>query len=116
MKLSEITVKKKETNELVTRIFEDEEGIKEITSDDYEIELKGDGWIPVEERMPEDTDGDFYQSVITTLLNGRVAPGVYRNFDDEWWVEDESGEKKYMLSYEVIAWMPLPEPYRGKEK
>lgn len=28
MNLSEITVKKKETNELVTRIFEDEEGIK----------------------------------------------------------------------------------------
>lgn len=41
MNVNEITVKKKETNELVTRIFEDEEGIKEITSDDYIVEVKG---------------------------------------------------------------------------
>lgn len=53
MNVNEITVKKKETNELVTRIFEDEEGIKEITSDDYIVEIKENGWIPVEERMPD---------------------------------------------------------------
>lgn len=116
MNVSEITVKKKESNELVTRIFEDEEGIKEITSDDYIVEVEDNGWIPVEERLPEDTNGDFYQSVIVTLSNGRVASGVYRNYDDEWWVEDESGEKKYMRSNEIIAWMPLPEPYQGEEK
>lgn len=87
-------------------------GIKEITSDDYIVEVEDNGWIPVEERLPEDTNGDFYQSVIVTLSNGRVASGVYRNYDDEWWVEDESGKKKYMRSNEIIAWMPLPEPSR----
>lgn len=50
MNLSEITVKKKETNELVTRIFEDEEGIKEITSDDYIVEVKENGLIPVNKK------------------------------------------------------------------
>lgn len=52
MNLSEITVKKKETNELVTRIFEDEEGIKEITSDDYIVEVKGNRWIPIKKKTP----------------------------------------------------------------
>ena len=72
---------------------------------------KVDEWIPVEERLPEDTEEDYYQTVIVTLLNGRVAPGVYKNHEDEWVVEDETGANEYMFHDEVIAWMPLPEPY-----
>lgn len=71
-----------------------------------------DDWIPVEDRLPEDTDEDYYQSVIVTLLDGRVAPGVYREQDEEWWVEDEEGIKEYTLNQDVIAWCPMPEPYR----
>ena len=33
----EITVIRKSDNSVITRIFEDEEGIKEITDDDYEV-------------------------------------------------------------------------------
>ena len=72
-----------------------------------------DGWIPVEERLPEDrSDSDYYESVIVTLLGGRCASGVYRNGDKEWWVEAENGEKKYTFESDVIAWRPLPESYR----
>lgn len=72
-----------------------------------------DGWIPVEKRLPEDnSDSDYYESVIVTLLDGRCAPGVYRNGDKEWWVEAEDGEKKYTFESDVIAWCPLPESYR----
>lgn len=70
-------------------------------------------WIPVEERLPEDNpDSDYYESVIVTLLDGRCAPGVYRNGDKEWWVEAEDGGKKYTFESDVIAWRPLPEPYK----
>ena len=40
MEIKEITVSKKSDGTLVTRIFQDEEGIKQITSDDYEVEVK----------------------------------------------------------------------------
>lgn len=74
--------------------------------------MENDGWIPVEKGLPEENDGDYYDTVIVTLSNGRVAPAVYRNYNDEWWVENEDGKKAYTHSNEVIAWQPLPEPYR----
>lgn len=40
MEIEEITVYKKSDDTLITRIFQDEEGIKQITSDDYEVEIK----------------------------------------------------------------------------
>lgn len=75
-----------------------------------------DGWIPVESGLPEDkADSDYYESVIVTLLNGRVSPGVYRNNEKEWWVEGENGSKEYVCENRVIAWKPLPQPYQQKE-
>lgn len=40
MEIKEITVFKKSDKSLVTKIFEDEEGIKQITSDDVEVDIK----------------------------------------------------------------------------
>lgn len=40
MEITEITVYRKGTGELITRIFEDGEVIKEITSDEYEVDIK----------------------------------------------------------------------------
>ena len=42
-----------------------------------------DGWIPVEERLPEDTKSDFYNAVNVILSNGSVTHGCYRNADGE---------------------------------
>lgn len=135
MNLSEITVKKKETNELVTRIFEDEEGIKEITSDDYIVEVKENKWIPVEERMPEEHDSVFAKYKGTS----RWLPGMFEKCSDEvevtykltndaaeekrivrtshtndgkWSIEKELG----FFDEKVIAWRTLGEPYQGEEK
>ena len=44
-----------------------------------------DGWIPVEKRLPEDTESAFYEAVNVTMKNGRVTHGCYRNEDEEWW-------------------------------
>lgn len=70
-----------------------------------------DGWIPVEDRLPEDNVTDFYDLVMVTMVNGRVSYGFYRNADEEWWVASKDGEFEYVPRNEVIAWRPLPEPY-----
>ena len=74
-----------------------------------------DGWIPVDEGVPEESEEDYYDSVIVTLSDGTVRPGVYRNREDEWWVENEEGVKTYRFSNEVIAWRPLPESYNPEK-
>lgn len=40
MEIREITVFNKMTSDLVTKIFEDSEGVKQITSDEYEVIVK----------------------------------------------------------------------------
>ena len=73
-------------------------------------------WIPYEEKLPEYNPlSEYYESVIVTLDDGRVVDGCYRNKDKEWWVDDEDGEH-YSINAtgHVIAWMPLPEPFKEK--
>lgn len=66
------------------------------------------GWIPVKERLPEvqedleDDDCPEFNVMIDSL--GIVSTLRYSP-DGSWF--DGSGEV-----YEVIAWQPLPEPYR----
>lgn len=72
-------------------------------------------WILCSERLPEyNKMSEYYDSVIVTLDNGRVSEGCYINVDKEWWVDAEDGEHYSINATEhVIAWMPLPEPYKG---
>ena len=70
-------------------------------------------WIPVTERLPETTD-----AVLTTyIVNGDrsrryVEESSYYGNDESW----GSPWDEYRIAgtrIEVIAWMPLPEPYKG---
>ena len=71
-----------------------------------------DGWIPVEERLPEvdeDTeetieDDDCPEYLVT--IRGASESTVLKYSPDGAWF-DENG-----YVYDVIAWQPLPEPYR----
>ncbi len=54
-------------------------------------------WIPVGERLPEDG-----VKVLVTLNGGLVITTRYSNNRWDLWADDE-----------VIAWQPLPEPYKG---
>ena len=73
-------------------------------------------WIPCSERLPEvDKTSEYYDAVNVTLDDGRVVNGCYVNIDKEWWVDAEDGEKHSInATGHVLAWMPLPEPYREK--
>lgn len=87
---------------------------------------KAGEWIPVAERLPEEHDSVFAKfkgtsrwnsgmykkmsdTVMTTveLEDGTRKVLSTRTFDGKWSLENATIIKK-----KVIAWMPLPEPYR----
>ena len=62
-------------------------------------------WIPVSERLP-DKDG-FYIATLDGKIVGDDRPfSGLAEFEDWTWVDDEEDYKC------VIAWQPLPEPYK----
>ena len=64
-------------------------------------EIRKDGWIPVEERMPED---GTYLCTFTGDLIGQEEPFTGMcGIENGIWDEPDC----------VIAWQPLPEPYEG---
>lgn len=71
-------------------------------------------WIPVSERLPEEGNG-YYPINMVTFDTGEVCIGVYRHDNKEWWTRTNEGKTLYGTDHVVIAWMPLPEPYRESE-
>lgn len=71
-------------------------------------------WIPISEKLP-DTHDDM---LVTDGEN--MAVGSYRDDADAWenynfgWLENLSEPPHGIKT--VIAWMPLPEPYRGRSR
>lgn len=82
------------------------------------------GWIPVEERLPEDDDMRFYMCIVENheedlpmfcQYDSEYGFGFWQDIydsvtlgfvDTEFKTNDELGYEK------VIAWQPLPEPYK----
>ena len=80
----------------------------------HKDEMNNDGWIPVEERLPEEKINpitkDFYVYPVT-FESGGVRDIRYYPFGmGHWWKATE------IMDEYVKAWMPIPEPYRPKEK
>lgn len=68
------------------------------------------GWIPVEERLPED---DKY--ILVSFENFTVADIARYETDEEGGAFYPGDEDKSYVSYGLFvnAWMPLPEPYKS---
>lgn len=70
-------------------------------------------WIPVSEKLPEENDGKYYPMLNVSTSYGAVKWGFYRVRDKEWYIYSEMhGELIKAEDKEVIAWQPLPEPYK----
>ena len=61
-----------------------------------------DGWIPVEERVPEE---EGYK-VIVCSKKGNIDTGIYSPYTKQWFIGNISA-----LGKDIIAWRPLPESY-----
>lgn len=64
-------------------------------------------WIPVSE--PPSEDGDY---LVTYRWIGTYSCEAYREIGIDEWRKGEWVEKP--TTYEVLAWIPLPEPYKGE--
>ena len=65
-------------------------------------------WIPCSERLPEESGRYLISALDGVGRRTTVAP--YQPRYKAWTM---TGRMAY---WKVIAWMPLPEPYRGEEK
>ena len=89
-----------------------------------------DGWIPVEERLPEETDSIFKKfkdtnkwsnamweknseevNITYELEDGTRKSGTSYTIDGKWRCEKEDR----LVKRKVIAWQPLPESYKPKK-
>ena len=79
-----------------------------------DINVVSNGWIPCSERLPEEAFGclvtvlDCEPSTQTDFEN--ILP-YFVGYDGETW-NDADGKE---IPFEVIAWMPLPQPYKESD-
>jgi len=66
-------------------------------------------WIPCSERLPEE-DGRYIVTEKRFAIDDRKHMGWYQTIVEE--VIFSSGKWDRAKFFEVIAWMPLPDPYR----
>ena len=73
-------------------------------------QLKVNEWIPCSERLPEvpeDTDDEDCPEFNVMIKGASIATTLKYSPDGAWF--DDLGQV-----YEVIMWMPLPEPWKGE--
>lgn len=78
--------------------------------------MENDGWIPVEEGLPEEKGvnpitRDAYVYPVTVNLGGVTDTRYYSFWKGHWY---NQGPK--IMDELVIAWQPLPTPYQSKEE
>ena len=102
-------------------------GMRQIASAIEEQPKIGE-WIPCSERLPDDRDNRFY---MCTVENHDADPPMFCQYEEEYgfgfWNDiydehtlgfvDSEFKTNEELGYEkVIAWQPLPEPYRTEKE
>lgn len=80
-----------------------------------ESELRVNKWIPVELKVPSTfNEPDGSVAVLVCREDGFVTRGIFTDnvYGSNWYTEVDHifGKSK------IIAWMPLPEPYKGENK
>ncbi len=82
--------------------LERKEAVEVVT--DLCIKKEPSAWIPVSKRLPEES-GDY---LVTNKWKGRCSGDVYIEIN----IAEYRKKLKKWDCVDVIAWMPLPEPYK----
>lgn len=84
-------------------------------------------WIPCSERLP---DYEGYDEVLATVngraenvryINAVITNAEYDETDKQWYINGCAAKwvarnGKVMSDVDVLAWMPLPEPWKGEQE
>ena len=68
-------------------------------------------WIPVSERLPEDNT----LMLVNYVDHRHYAMDIWigwHEMENVWYIDGETHSEEF--GNEVVAWMPLPEPYAGR--
>lgn len=77
----------------------------------YEDGKKDNDWIPVEERLPN--QNGVYN--VTRLVDDAfISDSVYFDGQDTWHNDNRVNHIRPYLT-DIVAWQPLPEPYKAME-
>lgn len=68
-------------------------------------------WIPVTERLPKD-DTLMLVNYIDQRENAADIWIGWHEMENVWYIDGEAHSREF--NNEVIAWMPMPEPYQGE--
>lgn len=85
----------------LTRFYDNEVTARKLIDEQPTIQPEPH-WIPVTERLPVE-EGRY-------LVCGKKGGIYHANYRGRWWTQVGCGGK---LVPSVVAWMPLPEPYKG---
>ena len=69
--------------------------------------LKAQEWIPCNEKLPE-----IGEKVLVCRSDGAITDGWIINSDNNWLC---AWNEYYEYNNQIIAWMPLPEPYSKEQ-
>ena len=79
----------------------------------YEEREKGE-WIPISERLPKERQAVLCWAESTAERLDTEFIGMFDAGD--WFLQSDANHLSYPHQYNVVAWMPLPKPYKAESE
>lgn len=111
-------IKAKNTSNAMMRVMKAECLAEIDDAPTIEPERKTGKWIPCSERLPELDEDGYSDKVLVCFANFTGCEICeYRDCDDcHGWYVGDTDDNPEDIGIHVVAWMPLPEPYKEGEQ